>query len=274
MMTLERPASDVDRRWVMCGMPAIWISMGDGNLLLDLFGGAAGPLRDDLHVVVGDVGVSLNRQVVERDDAPSEEHDRETKDEPAIIQRKIDEPTNHYWSAVFCRARAFETTCWPTSMPEMISCMLPGKHVAAPHRYAAKCCRSLQEGRPSRDHADEAPRGRHLRMGLESFAMNCGSGKHSHTHQRVRIIDLDAYLGGADLRIEDGTNVADHASQDPVGIGSEANVRLLTEMHRGKIVLVDIADDPDVRQVGDGEGVRRTGISDASRGCSRSHSAQ
>ena len=28
---------------------------GDGDLLLDFFGGAAGPLGDDLHVVVGDV---------------------------------------------------------------------------------------------------------------------------------------------------------------------------------------------------------------------------
>ena len=82
-----------------------------GDLLLDLFGGAAGPLRDDLDVVVGDVGVGLDGKVVEGDDSPAEEHDRKTDDQPAIVQRKIDETSNHYWSAVFCSASTFETTC-------------------------------------------------------------------------------------------------------------------------------------------------------------------
>ena len=34
---------------------------GDGDLLLDFFGGATGPLGDDLHVVVGDVGIGFHR---------------------------------------------------------------------------------------------------------------------------------------------------------------------------------------------------------------------
>jgi len=38
----------------------------DGDLLLHLFGGPARPLRNDLDVVVGDVGIRLNRQVAER----------------------------------------------------------------------------------------------------------------------------------------------------------------------------------------------------------------
>ena len=54
-------------------MPFIWIFDGDGNLLLDLFGGAAGPLGDDLDVVVGDVGVGFYRQRTEREDAPDEQ---------------------------------------------------------------------------------------------------------------------------------------------------------------------------------------------------------
>ncbi len=99
----------------------------NGDLLLDLLGRPPGPLRDDLNVIVGDVWVSLYGQIVERDNAPREKHDRETKHQPAIVQRKIDETTNHSWSAVFWSASAFETTCWPTSMPENISCILPGK---------------------------------------------------------------------------------------------------------------------------------------------------
>ncbi len=81
------------------------------NLLLDLFGGAARPLRDDLDIVVGDVRVSLHWKIVEGDDAPAEEHDRKTEDQPTVVQRKIDETSNHYWSAVFCSASTFETTC-------------------------------------------------------------------------------------------------------------------------------------------------------------------
>ena len=64
---------------------------GRGDLLLDLFGGAAGPLGDDLNVVVGDVGVGLDGKVMEGDDAPAEEHDGSPEDEPPIVQCKIDE---------------------------------------------------------------------------------------------------------------------------------------------------------------------------------------
>ena len=34
------------------------------DLLLDLLGDVSRPLRDDLHVVVGDVGISLHREVM------------------------------------------------------------------------------------------------------------------------------------------------------------------------------------------------------------------
>ena len=43
---------------------------GNGNLLLDLFGGAAGPLGDDGDVVIGDVGVGFDGEVVEAEMAP------------------------------------------------------------------------------------------------------------------------------------------------------------------------------------------------------------
>ena len=63
----------------------------DGDLLLDLFGGAAGPLGDDRDVVVGDVGVGLDGQVVEGDGAPAEEQQRDDEDDEAVVERKIDE---------------------------------------------------------------------------------------------------------------------------------------------------------------------------------------
>src|ERR1700752_2242188 len=84
---------------------------GCGDLLLDLFGGTTGPLCDDLNVVVGDVGIGLDWKIMEGHDSPAEEHDSKTEDEPAVVQRKIDETANHYWSAVFCSASTLETTC-------------------------------------------------------------------------------------------------------------------------------------------------------------------
>ena len=197
-------------------MPAIWISSGIGNLLLDLFGRASRPLRDDLDVVVGDVRIGLDGKVVKRDDAPTEEQDGEAKDQPAVVQRKIDETANHYWSAVFCSASAFETTCWPTSMPESISCILPGKVVAASHWHAAELAVARGNVDPVAIVQVEHRSGGHLRVGLKGLAMDRRRGKHSYTHQRIGVFHLDAHLGGANLGIEDSANVADDSGQNTV----------------------------------------------------------
>jgi hypothetical protein len=58
-------------------MPFITISSGNRHLLLDLLGGDARPLRDDLDVVVGHVGISFDRQLMERNSAPDKQQDRE-----------------------------------------------------------------------------------------------------------------------------------------------------------------------------------------------------
>ena len=43
------------------------------NLLLHLFGGTSGPLRDDLHVIVGYIGVGLHWKIVKCDQAPDQQ---------------------------------------------------------------------------------------------------------------------------------------------------------------------------------------------------------
>jgi hypothetical protein len=56
-----------------------------GDLLLDFFSGVTGPLRDDLDVGVGDVGIGFDGEIVKRDDAPNEQQDCETQDEDSVI---------------------------------------------------------------------------------------------------------------------------------------------------------------------------------------------
>ena len=68
---------------------------GNGDLLFDLFGGAAGPLGDDLDVVVRDVRIGFHRQVVERDRTPDQQQHRQREHHEAVIQREIDEALHH-----------------------------------------------------------------------------------------------------------------------------------------------------------------------------------
>src|ERR1700761_6914676 len=103
-------------------------------------------------------------------------------------------------------------------------------------------------------------RGRgYLHVSLRILPVNGDSGKHADTHQGIGIFNLDTNFCRADLGIEDGANVADDASEDTVRISVEAYVRLLAEMHGWKVILVDVADNPDVREVGDGEGIGGAG---------------
>ena len=76
-------------------MPFTAILDRNGDLLLDFFGGAAGPLRDDLDVVVGYVGIRFHRQIVERDHAPDHQQDGRRQNQEAVVQGEIDERANH-----------------------------------------------------------------------------------------------------------------------------------------------------------------------------------
>ena len=93
---------------------------GDGDLALDFFGGAAGPLGDDLDVVVGDVWVCLNGEATEGDDTPDGEGEDAAEDEPAAFEREVDEGTDH-WVTALSSERALVTTWVPGEMPSRIS---------------------------------------------------------------------------------------------------------------------------------------------------------
>src|ERR1700693_2799436 len=101
----------------------------NGHLLFDLLRGNSRPLRNDLNIVVGHVGIGFDGQALEGNDSSGEKDQRQSQHEEAVIQSEIDDATNHlcfhpYCSTVFCNGNTIETTWSPGLRPEIISCML------------------------------------------------------------------------------------------------------------------------------------------------------
>ncbi len=65
------------------------------DLLLDLFRGNSWPLRDDLDIVIGDVGIGFDGELVERDRSPAKQYECRCEDKKAVLQRKINNLANH-----------------------------------------------------------------------------------------------------------------------------------------------------------------------------------
>ena len=74
---------------------------GNGDLLLHLFGGASRPLRNHVDVVVGYVGIRLDRQIMEGDGAPDKQQNGNRQHHEPVVKCKINQTTNHYWSTEF-----------------------------------------------------------------------------------------------------------------------------------------------------------------------------
>ncbi len=68
---------------------------GDGDLLLNFFRRASRPLGDDPGILVGDIGIRLHRQFVEREDAPGQQQYPHRQHHHPVAKREIDEVSNH-----------------------------------------------------------------------------------------------------------------------------------------------------------------------------------
>src|SRR5271165_6321998 len=102
-----------------------------GDLALDLFCTAAGPLGDDLHVVVGDVGIGLDGKIAERDDAPHGEDKRSAEHHPAVFESEFNQSSKHYCVPAVSRSNALVTTWVPGARPERICWRLPSSELPA-----------------------------------------------------------------------------------------------------------------------------------------------
>ena len=65
------------------------------DLLFHFFGGTARPLGNDRHIVVGDIGIGLHRQVVKRDGPPAEQQDGNGQHHKLVVKRKVYKSANH-----------------------------------------------------------------------------------------------------------------------------------------------------------------------------------
>src|SRR5215467_12165277 len=65
------------------------------DLLFNFFGRTAWPLRDDLHVIIGNVGIGLDRQVMEGDCSPKQQQNRYRQNDEAVVEGILDEKAYH-----------------------------------------------------------------------------------------------------------------------------------------------------------------------------------
>ena len=96
--------------------------------------------------------------------------------------------------------------------------------------------------------------------------MKGSGGEHAQAHLVIGIGYLDAHLGGANGRIKKRIDFADRAFDHAIGIGIQADIGSLAYVNRRQIILVNITDDPYVREIGDGKSSRRPRISNTGSG--------
>ena len=77
------------------------------------------------------------------------------------------------------------------------------------------------------------------------LAVEGGPHEHAQPHHSG-ILNFDANLGGADVGIEDRADVADPALEHAIGIGIQADLRGIAQPDIGQVILIHVADHPDV----------------------------
>ena len=74
-----------------------------------------------------------------------------------------------------------------------------------------------------------------------------------HAQHQARILHLDPDLASADRRIENRKKIADRALEHATGIRAKRYLRGVADVNTGQIVLIHVADNPYVGEIGDGE---------------------
>ena len=94
------------------------------------------------------------------------------------------------------------------------------------------------------------------RVHLLRLAVEDGRDEHPQTHE-PGVLHLDADLGRPNTRIQDRQDVADASGHHAIRICVEPDLGGVPDVHARQVVLIDVAHDPDVREVRNREEVRR-----------------
>ena len=91
-------------------------------------------------------------------------------------------------------------------------------------------------------------------VSLGMASVECGRGEHADANHSG-IFHFDPDLGGVDVGIEDGEDIVDASFERLVGKRVQANLGLVADADGVEIIFVNVADDPDIGKIGDGERV-------------------
>ena len=88
---------------------------------------------------------------------------------------------------------------------------------------------------------------------LGALGTERGRGEHARFQQARAVVEFEAHLSGARVGVEDIGDVADASAERLVGIGVEFHFGKVAGVNLTEIVLIDVAEHPNAREVGDGE---------------------
>ena len=87
-MTCENPFRDSDRVYSRPDIPASAVSIGESDLLFDVYGRQGSRRHVDLHLVVGDVRHRIDREALQRVGAIRRRRDGQQNYQPALMDRE------------------------------------------------------------------------------------------------------------------------------------------------------------------------------------------
>src|ERR1039458_8601459 len=146
------------------------------------------------------------------------------------------------------------------ALPGLNSCAnllhIAGKHISAGHCHPPELSGVRGHVHPVAIVQVQDRGSRHHRMNLTLLAVEGGFDEHPEAHE-PRVLHFQANLGRAEIRVESRTDIADAPFENLVRESVQTDLRKFAEVDKSQIVLVNVAHNPHMGQVGDGECVRR-----------------
>src|SRR5713226_768740 len=224
----------------------------DTDLLFDLFCGDSGPLGDDVDVVVGNVRIGFHGKLMKRNRSPPKQKKGRCEDQESVVQGKIYKLANHLLLHSVLEHQRVLNDLYAGFDPGNHFLHVSRKHLPFNHFHPSELFVGRRNVDPVAIVQMQNGGSRHSGMRFFFLPVKYSRDEHAHAHQ-TWIAHLDAHLGRAKRWIEDGKDVVDAAVKCLVGVSIQADFGCFADMHVGKIVLVDVTENPYMAQVGDRE---------------------